>query len=68
MPDGIFCRHMSFDNVTAEMTEGAIERCADDIARAARPCVEGFCLGRALTIAGCCVQAEPDFRQQFHAN
>jgi hypothetical protein len=27
MPDGIFCRHMSFDNVTAEITEGAIERC-----------------------------------------
>jgi hypothetical protein len=33
MPDGIFCRHMSFDNVTAEVTEGPIERCADDIAR-----------------------------------
>jgi hypothetical protein len=22
MPDGIFCRHVSFDNVTAEITEG----------------------------------------------
>jgi hypothetical protein len=32
MPDGIFCRHMSFDNVTAAMNEGAIERCPDDIA------------------------------------
>jgi hypothetical protein len=31
MPDGIFCRHMSFDNVTAEITEGGIERCASDI-------------------------------------
>jgi len=40
MPDGIFCRHVSFDNVTAQMTEGPIERCATDvtIARArARP-------------------------------
>ena len=32
MPDGIFCRHMSFDNVTAEIVEGGIERCTDDIA------------------------------------
>jgi hypothetical protein len=31
MPDGIFCRHMSFDNVTAAVNEGAIERCGDDI-------------------------------------
>jgi hypothetical protein len=33
MPDGIFCRHMTFDNVTAQETEGAIERCQTDIAR-----------------------------------
>ena len=32
MPDGIFCRHMSFDNVTAEITGIALERCPDDIA------------------------------------
>jgi hypothetical protein len=32
MPDGIFCRHMSFDNVTAEISEGGIERCTKDIA------------------------------------
>ena len=32
MPDGIFCRHVSFDNVTAEITEGAIQRCGNDIA------------------------------------
>jgi hypothetical protein len=32
MPDGIFCRHMSFDNVTALETEGPIERCRSDIA------------------------------------
>jgi hypothetical protein len=32
MPDGIFCRRLSFDNVTAEITEGGIERCTKDIA------------------------------------
>ena len=32
MPDGIFCRHMSFDNVTAAIMEGGIERCTKDIA------------------------------------
>jgi hypothetical protein len=40
MPDGIFCRHVSFDNVTAQVNEGPVERCADDfgIAQArARP-------------------------------
>jgi hypothetical protein len=31
MPDGIFCRRMSFDNATAEVTQGGIERCAKDI-------------------------------------
>lgn len=31
MPDGEFCRHMSFDNTTDEMIEGTIERCPDDI-------------------------------------
>ena len=33
MPDGVFCRHMSFDNITAEVTEGAIERCPEGPAR-----------------------------------
>lgn len=27
MPDGKFCRHMSFDNNTAEVLEGPIQRC-----------------------------------------
>lgn len=27
MPDGIFCRHLSFDNTTAELAEGAVEPC-----------------------------------------
>jgi hypothetical protein len=29
MPDGVFCRHMSFDNGTGEITEGAVEKCED---------------------------------------
>jgi hypothetical protein len=32
MPDGVFCRHVSFDNVTAQETEGGIERCSSDVA------------------------------------
>jgi len=31
LPDGVFCRHMSFNNATAEVTEGAIEPCPDPI-------------------------------------
>ena len=31
MPDGIFCRHLSFDNVTAELTEGAVEKCSGEL-------------------------------------
>lgn len=27
MPDGVFCRHMAFDNATANVTENAVERC-----------------------------------------
>jgi hypothetical protein len=33
MPDGKFCRHMSFDNTTAEMNAGDVEPCPDDILR-----------------------------------
>ena len=33
MPDGIFCRHASFDNATAEISEGPLERCPSDIVR-----------------------------------
>jgi hypothetical protein len=32
MPDGVYCRHMSFDNATAEVIEGALEPCSRDIA------------------------------------
>jgi hypothetical protein len=37
MPDGIFCRHVSFDNVTARVKEGPIERCSDDAAVSGTP-------------------------------
>jgi hypothetical protein len=33
MPDGKFCRHMSFDNVTSTMVEGTVEPCKFDITR-----------------------------------
>jgi hypothetical protein len=32
MPDGVFCRHMSFDNTTAEVVDSRVERCQTDIA------------------------------------
>jgi hypothetical protein len=31
MPDGIFCRHLSYDNVTGEQTGGSIRPCDNDI-------------------------------------
>jgi hypothetical protein len=33
MPDGKFCRHMSFDNATGTMVEGTVEPCKFDITR-----------------------------------
>ena len=45
MPDGIFCRRMSFDNVTAEISEGALERCGSDIARDRPRSNRGFSWG-----------------------
>ena len=33
MPDGKFCRHMSYDNATSELIEGTVERCPDDMVR-----------------------------------
>ncbi len=32
MPDGLFCRHMSFDNLTGEVRGGEIARCAHPVA------------------------------------
>ncbi len=48
MPDGIFCRHMSFDNVTAEITEGGIERCTKRHCRKSPARSPGFCLGTPI--------------------
>lgn len=46
MPDGQYCRHMSFDNATAEMIEGTIERCPDKVLGAAgRRTGRGFTWG-----------------------
>ena len=39
MPDGKFCRHMSFDNTTGSMVEGTISPCTVDITRDKRPAV-----------------------------
>jgi len=36
LPDGAFCRHLSFNNTTAELLEGAVEQCPHDKERAAR--------------------------------
>lgn len=33
LPDGKFCRHMSYNNTTGEMIEGTVEPCPDDIVR-----------------------------------
>jgi hypothetical protein len=46
MPDGIFCRHLSFDNVTAELTEGAVEKCAGDLITERTSRASNFAWGR----------------------
>jgi hypothetical protein len=46
MPDGIFCRHLSFDNVTAELTEGAVEKCGDELTRGRSGRPANFAWGR----------------------
>src|SRR5579864_7538850 len=46
MPDGIFCRHLSFDNVTAELTEGAVEKCAGDLITGRTSRASNFAWGR----------------------
>jgi hypothetical protein len=45
MPDGAVCRHFSFDNKTAELTEGAVERCARTDLREPRRSSSGFAWG-----------------------
>jgi hypothetical protein len=45
MPDGIYCRRVSFDNTTAEIAETAIERCPDDIVGQRIRASQGFAWG-----------------------
>jgi hypothetical protein len=46
MPDGVFCRHMSFDNATAEIVEGAIEHCPSEIVKDRARTSRGFAWGQ----------------------
>lgn len=45
MPDGTFCRHLSFDNGTAELIEGAIEQCPGDLIKKHERGSMGFAWG-----------------------
>jgi hypothetical protein len=45
MPDGEFCRHFSFDNMTGEITEGTITQCAYDRPKARTREAMGFTWG-----------------------
>jgi hypothetical protein len=45
MPDGVYCRHVSFDNATAEVAETAIAHCPDDIVREHARRGRGFAWG-----------------------
>jgi hypothetical protein len=43
MPDGIYCRHMSFDNTTATVSEGTVEHCGgDEVIRPRSPTNRAF--------------------------
>jgi len=47
MPDGTFCRHLSFDNRTADLIEGAVEQCPGNLVkkRAHPAATSGFAWG-----------------------
>ena len=47
MPDGAFCRHLAFDNVTGEVTERAVEQCDKS---ATNPCQRRLQLATAKTL------------------
>lgn len=46
MPDGTFCRHLSFDNASSELVEGAIEQCPSDLIKKGRRTPLGFAWGQ----------------------
>jgi hypothetical protein len=45
MPDGVYCRHMSFDNATAEVVEGAVELCPSNVVTDHPRTARGFAWG-----------------------
>jgi hypothetical protein len=45
MPDGMFCRHMAYDNKTAELMESAVEQCAEARPRDVPRASNGFAWG-----------------------
>jgi hypothetical protein len=45
MPDGAFCRRLSFDNQTAELTGGSVRRCAPGPANDSSRATNGFAWG-----------------------
>jgi len=49
MPGGKFCRHMSFDNTTAEIAESTVEACGDNIGRLKPRSSRGFAWGEQYT-------------------
>jgi hypothetical protein len=45
MPDGAFCRHLSFDNRTAEVAGNAVERCGQIHGKGEKRATNGFSWG-----------------------
>ena len=45
MPDGTFCRHLAFDNKTAELTESTVLQCPEARPRDAARAPSGFAWG-----------------------
>lgn len=45
MPDGMFCRHLSFDNGTSELVEGAIDQCPNNLIKRRERASLGFAWG-----------------------
>lgn len=46
MPDGAFCRHLAFDNVTGEVTERTVEQCDGNIGKRSKRAGTGFVWGK----------------------
>jgi hypothetical protein len=45
MPDGTFCRHLAFDNKTAELRESTVQQCPEARPREAAHASSGFAWG-----------------------